>query len=137
MANYHLELLKLADKFIHKYALDASTIKDEVKNAVQTAIGNASTHSTLGIMPFVKMLDQDQATLAINVTRNGNNVTVSNPTVDPPDLTLKYIALPSQIKTYLERYIEVYPMKRNGELIDYDNFTVTLEYGGNQNVARQ
>lgn len=128
MKNSHFNLLKVANKLRTKYALDGSTIKDEIQNIIQTALSNASDNPVSGIMPFIKMLEQDQASLAINVTRNGNNVIVSNPALTPSNVSAKYAALPGQIKKYLERYPELYPSQRNGEHVDYNNLTVTLTF---------
>src|ERR1700687_4285654 len=109
------QLLNLASKLGIKYAsIDASTIKNEVQNDIRTAIGNASTVPSSGIMPFQRMLDQDQASLAINVTRHGNNILVSEPSIVPITVAEKYSALPNQIKRYLEKYWEIFPSTHNG-----------------------
>ena len=52
-------------------------------------------------MPFISMLKEDDAALNINVTRNGDQITVSPPAVDKPELAAKYATLPQQIKAYL------------------------------------
>lgn len=112
----------------NKYAsYDAADMKDYVKNTLQMAVANAST-AKLGIMPFISMLKEDDAALNINVTRNGDQITVSPPAVDKPELAAKYATLPQQIKAYLERNLEVFPTRKNDQSIEYHNLTVTLEY---------
>lgn len=138
MKKSQFNLLKLANRFSNKYALDGSAIKEEVQKSIQTAVGNASTQPTSGIMPFVEMLQKDSATMYFHVTRDGENITVSVPNVestlpnvDPAkvaEMTAKYAGLPNQVKKYLERYLELYPTKRNGEPVSYSNLTVTLQY---------
>ena len=116
-------------KFGNKYAsVDASTIKNDVTVAIRTAIANASSQQANGIMPFLKMLNQDQADLSINVTRDGNTISVSAPTVTPTEMAPKYTNLPSQIQSYLDRNLELFPTKRNGDNVDYSNLTITLSY---------
>ena len=74
----------------NKYAsFDAADMKDYIKSTIQTAIANAST-AKLGIMPFISMLKADDAALNINVTRNGDQITVSPPSIDKPELAAKY-----------------------------------------------
>lgn len=115
--------------------MDAATLKDEVKKTLEINLANASSNpQAYNIMPFKKMLQQDQASMTINVTRDGNTVTVSEPNINPPSVASKYANLPGQIKAFLEKYLEVFPTKRNGDNVDYNNLTVTLEYPG-PNVA--
>jgi hypothetical protein len=121
-------LISVARKLQYKYAIDAADMKDEVQRSIQTAIGNASSVRSSGIMPFVKMLTDSQATLAINVTRSGKRIMVSPASVNPPTQASAYQALPSQIQAYLERYLEVFPTVRNSNPVEYDNLTLTLEY---------
>jgi Tfp pilus assembly protein PilP len=128
MKKAYQNLFKTATYLRNKYAIDASAYRDEIKRDLEINVGNASTSPHYGIIPFRKMLAEDQATMNINVTRDGNTITVSVPNVNPPDLEPKYAPLPEQIKAFLEKYIEIYPYKRNGEYIDYNNFTVTLQY---------
>lgn len=116
-----------------KNAIDVN----EVKRAVQMAIQNASVVKSSGIMPFVNMLQADGATLSINIIRNGNDIEVSNPVVTPGSDAMKYSALPLQIKSYLEKYPELFPTKRNGEAVSYDNMSITLEFGTPQGVAKR
>jgi hypothetical protein len=124
-------LIRIARLMSAKYAgLDASTIKERVKEVLQTAIGNAST-ARIGILPFLQMLKADQAQLAINITRNSDSVSVSLPSLDKPELTAKYAPLSEQIKTWLEKNLEVFPTKMNGENVEYHNLTITLNYADN------
>jgi hypothetical protein len=126
--NKTLNLIRLGSFLSARYAgVDANSIKDRVQSTLQTAVANAST-AKLGVMPFVQMLKEDAAALNINVTRNGDTVAVSPPTLDRPELAAKYAPLSSQIKTYLERYLEVFPSILHGEPVEYHNLTVTLQY---------
>jgi hypothetical protein len=121
-------LIRVGALMSAKYAsIDANTIKDRVQNTLKTALANAST-AKLGIMPFMQMLQADQSAMNINVTRSGDTITVSPPSLEKPELSAKYAALPGQIKDYLEKYLEVYPSKLNGEQVDYHNLTCTLEF---------
>ena len=123
-----------------KYAnIDANTIKNDITRAIWTALANASSRQQ-GIMPFVKMLQQDDTAMNINVTRDGHTVIVSNPSFDKVEIAPRYAALPGQIKAYLENNLELFPTQRNGGSVDYNNITVTLEYpnfGGSDRVATQ
>jgi hypothetical protein len=123
------KLLSLAVQFGIKYAgLDASLISGEVKEAVQSAITNASFNQGSGIMPFVKMLEEDQAVMAIVVSRHGDKIEVSPPGIDPNTVAGKYVGLPEQIKNYLTRNLEVFPTQKNGVPVEYKGLTVRLEY---------
>jgi hypothetical protein len=125
-------LIKLAEKLSNKYAtVDATTIKDRIQHSIHQAVANASSQPSSGIMPFLKMLDQDQADMNIAVFRNGNNVTVSEVVVTPPQSAPRYAALPSQIQRYLERNIELFPSKYAGDDINYSNLSLTLSYPSN------
>jgi hypothetical protein len=140
MKSSHKVLMSVAAKMAHKYAsVDASTMQEEVKKALWQSVANASSHKETGIMPFIRMLQQDQAAMNINVTRSGNSVTVSPPSLDKPEVASKYANLPGQIQAWLERNLEIFPTKRNGESVDYSNLTVTLEYPSmaSQPVASQ
>lgn len=97
MKKSQLQLLKLATKFQTKYA-QTQTLKQIIENAA--SYGQQSAN---GIMNFIQMLKQDQASLAINVTISGNNATVSSPTVTPGDKAPNYSRLPEQIEKYLNR----------------------------------
>jgi hypothetical protein len=123
-----LNLIRLGSFLNHKYGgIDASSIKGQVQSAIQSAIQNASS-GNLGIMPFMKMLQQDRAALNINVTRDGDNIAVSVPSLDNVELEPKYALLSKQIKTYLEKYTDVFPTVINGERVNYNNLTITLSY---------
>lgn len=140
MKKIPLQLFKVAAKFQTKYAsIDASTISEDVKNALQTAIGNASTVKSSGILPFVQMAQQSNSSVTFTVTRNGNEIGVSNPIVSPGSEAPRYSALPMQIQGYLEGNLELFPTQRNGESVSYNNFTVTLTYGRDtsQSIAKK
>jgi len=123
------KLLALAGQFGIKYAgLDATTIANEVKQTLTTALANASTANTSGIMPFNSMLLQDQAVLALSITRDGNVVKVSPPGVDPIEVAGKYAELSSQVQRYLTSNLEVFPSHRSGTSVEYHHFTVRLEF---------
>lgn len=111
-------LLKLANKFGHKYASAA-------RDHIQQAVANAASwgQKTHGIMDFPNQLKRDQATLSITVSKNGNTVTVSEPIVNPPTVAGNYAGLPNQIKAYLEKYLDLFPK-------DEDNTNLVLEYTG-------
>lgn len=123
------------EHLIAKYALNANTIPQEVKRALQSAIGNASTVKSNGILPFVSMLAKDHATLSINITRTKDDVAVSAATVNPGEFAPKYAALPQQIEAYLKRNLGVFPTVKDGESIDYNNTTVSLQFGSQGAVA--
>jgi hypothetical protein len=129
MKKFQRVLLGLSTKFGDKYAsLDASTIKNDVTVAIRTAVANASSQQANGIMPFLKMLDQDQASLDINVVRNKNAIFVSTPTITPAYTAIRYVGLPDQIKNYLEKNLELFPTMRNNDNVDYNNLIITLSY---------
>lgn len=122
-------LIKIAELLSIKYAdIQAESMRDKITKDIYTAIANASNVKVSGIMPFMKMLEQDQASLTINITRSGSDIEVSIPRVSNYAVAQKYYPLADQIKTYLERYLELYPSRRNGESIRYSNFTITLEF---------
>lgn len=121
-------LLRFAESLTLKYAsLDAASISEEVRRALIGALSNASTR-TLGLMPFVKMLAADGASLAINVSRNGEEISVSPASVTPGSFAPKYAALPGQIQNYLSKRLEIFPSVRNGAPVQYRNLTVTLQF---------
>ena len=122
-------VIRLGQLLANKYAIDASTIVETVRQALWTALANASTnHTASGIMPFIKMLKEDDADMNINITRNGDQISVSPPSFSKPEIGSKYFYLPQQIVNYLEKYINVFPTKQNGDDIDYKNLTITLTY---------
>jgi phage terminase large subunit-like protein len=127
-----LHLIRLATKFGNKYAnIDASTIKNDVIKSIYLAIANASNQKSSGIMPFLQMLDQDQADMNINITRNEDKIAVSQPSFSDASIASKYTALSAQIQSYLEQNLEVFPTQRNNDLVDYNRLTVTLNYSSN------
>lgn len=129
MKNSHKVLLSVGAKMAHKYAsIDASTIQESVKNALWQSIANASNRKDSGIQPFIKMLQADQAAMNISITRNGDTIEVSPPFLDKGAVAPKYHALSSQIQNWLTKNLEVFPTKRNGESVNYNNLTVTLQY---------
>lgn len=114
-------LLKLANKFHHKYAQSQS-----LQEILQNAAGYGET-SANGIMNFPAQLKRDQADLSFNVTVNsgmmgGLSVEVSPPQVDPPQFAPNYAKLPEQIKKYLDRHIKDFPQVYPG--------TTTLNFSG-------
>lgn len=122
-------MLKLAEKFHIKYGVG----QEDIAQTLQTAISNASTLSQkTGIMPFIKMLREDGATLSLNVTRDKDEVTVSPATVNPGSVAPKYSALSMQVQNYLQNNLEVFPTYREGELAPYSNVTVTLTFNPQQ-----
>lgn len=126
-------LIKLAEKLSNKYAgLDAEKIRSQVDSAIWTAVRNASTVQVTGVMPFIKMSQQDGASISFDVTRNDGwsapTITVSNLVVEPSNLLSKYQALPQQAQAYLEKYPELYPTQRSGLDVDYNNYTTHLDY---------
>lgn len=115
-----------------KYAgLDASTILPEVQEALKVNLVNASTRPETGIMPFMKMLKADNASLSVSITRNGDEVICSNVMVTPDAAAPKYSKLPEQITTYLSKNLELFPYARNAETVNYNNLTIPLEFSGN------
>jgi hypothetical protein len=132
MKKFQRTLLGLSVKFGNKYAsVDASTIKNDIEKAIQGDIAAASSYPNTGIMPFLKMLEQDQATLDINVVRNGNTISVSAPLITPAYTAIRYSALPGQIKNYLEKNLELFPTMRNNDDVEYNNLVIALNYPSN------
>jgi hypothetical protein len=119
MKKSQAHLLKLASKFGAKYGQSQN---------LQQIIEAAASHganSANGIMNFPAQLKQDNAALTISITidagmMGGRKVTVSSPSVNPPQFATNYTKLPEQIKNYLDRNIEYFPQVPNG--------TTTLEY---------
>lgn len=127
MKNSEFNLFKLAAKFKKYSSIDGNKIKPTIVQDLQSALANAASLSqATGVMPFVSMLKEDGATLAINVKRDGSTVSVSAPSVNPD--TGRYAGLSQQVKRYLEKNIEVFPTVLNDESIDYDDVTVTLRF---------
>lgn len=124
-------LLFLADKF-KKYAnVNAEDMRANIEIGIWTNLKNAAGQRQYGIIPFVQMSTDDGINLSFDVTRDDRTVTVSNLEIQPADkanLLSKYQPLVTQIKAFLEKYYEVYPTKKNGEDIDYNHFTIHLNY---------
>jgi hypothetical protein len=142
-----LHLIKLAAKLSNKYAdVAAEDIRAQVDSSIWTAVRNASTTQSSGIIPFITMCKKDGVDVSFDVTRDDTwsgspNITVSNlkvvpsnsaPGVAAPNLTSKYQPLVDQVKAYLERYPELYPTKRSGLDVDYKNYTTHLDYPNEQ-----
>jgi hypothetical protein len=135
-----LRLIKLAKKLSIKYAsgVDAEGLKPQIQNAIWTALGNASTVTSLGMLPFVQMAKDYGITLSFDVTRtdswNGTpNITVDNISIRPIDMGMgllpKFERIADPIESYLEKYPDLYPTKINGEDVKYNNFKISLSYG--------
>lgn len=129
MKKSQFNLLKVANRLSRKYALDANKLKEVIRNDLQQAIVNVSSIPNSGVTPFIQMLRDDGATLAVNVKRDGNKITISPATVNPSSVTSKYTDVPRQIKAYLDKNIEIYPTHYNSDSVDYDDLTVTLNFG--------
>jgi hypothetical protein len=126
-------LFRLAERFSYKYAgISAEDARTQVEDAIWTALHNASTVKVSGIMPFTQMLKQDGANLSFDVSRTDHfsgppTITVSNVVADK-GLSNKYQALVDQVKAYLEKYPELYPTQRSGVDVNYNNFTIHLQF---------
>ncbi len=97
MKKSELRLFKLGSQFRKKYAsIDASSLKEEIEKHIQGSVAHASGVKALIPLPFMQMLATDQAALAINVTRDGNTISVSPPGVDPSELDGQRSHTPSQ-----------------------------------------
>ena len=127
-------LIKLAQKLSNKYAsINAESFRSQIETAVWTALRNASTVQSSGIMPFVRMAKQDGVTVSFDVTRNdsgmgGTTITVSEIQVAPAGHLAAYQALAQQVKTYLEKNPELYPTVAGDTKLSYNNFTISLSY---------
>ncbi len=121
MKNSQARLFKLAEKFQRKYA-QSQSLKEIIQNA--SSYGESSSN---GIMNFMAQLKKDQADLSITVVvdsgfMGGVSVTVSNPTVNPPQFAPNYSRLTAQIQKYLDKYIKDFTQITPG--------TYTLDYSG-------
>ena len=127
-------LIKLAQKLSNKYAgINAESFRTQIENSIWTALRNASTVQSSGIMPFTRMAKQDGVTVSFDVTRDDSSmgaptITVSEIQVNPAGHLAAYQPLAEQVKNYLERYPELYPTVVSGVKISYSNFTVSLSY---------
>lgn len=127
----------LAEVFLNKHgltklAIDANDLKDQITTHLQTSVINASTQTNLGIMPFPRMLKEDNASLSLQVNRNdtlgSTTITVDSLSLNRPELAAKYSALPSQVQRYLDKYPELFVSHVNGESVTYNNFVTTLSF---------
>jgi hypothetical protein len=112
-------LLKLASKFGKKYAQSLT------QQSIQQALLNAASFgkNVHGIINFMDQLKRDQANMTIVVSKDGRNVSVSEPTLEPSSVAANYTGLSKQIKDYLEKYIELFPK-------DEDSVDLVLRYNG-------
>lgn len=126
-----LRLIRLASILSHKYAsIDAESIRPEVESAIRTALVNASLQNSSGLIPFAKMATEDQITISFYVMRNGRNIMAYDLQLDPANSELlpKYQPLLDQVQKYLTKNWELYPTKRDGEDISYNNFIIHFVY---------
>lgn len=130
MKKSQFNLLKLASKF-KKYAdIDANEIKQSIQDYITQQVANAASNTNYtGVMDFNSKLMEGE-TLSLNVTRDGDDVAVSSVSCNPSEIAGRFNGLQNQIKQYLQKNIELYTSKHNGEDVDYDNFTITLIYHG-------
>ncbi len=121
MKKSQAQLFKLADKFQKKYG-QTQTLQQIIENAA--GWGESSPN---GIMNFPAQLKKDKADLSINVNitsglMGGLKVSVSDPTVTPPQFAPNYARLSDQIQKYLDKYIKDFPQVPQG--------VTTLQYSG-------
>lgn len=124
-------LLSLAAKF-KKYAnVNAEDMRSDIETGIWINLRNAAGQRQYGIIPFVQMSTDDGINLSFDISRDDRTITVSNLEIQPVDKTnllSKYQPLVTQIKAFLEKNYEVYPTKKNGQDIDYNHFTIHLNY---------
>lgn len=130
-------LIRLGQVFAIKLAnINAEDVRNEVTSALEVALKNASSNTSIGILPFEKMAISDELNLIININRDdglGHKFTV-DVKIDTPEkmhLLPKYQPLKNQIENYLTRNWEIYPGSINGEKVDYRNFTSRLSINEN------
>ena len=112
-------LLKLAAKFQTKYA--QSAVEEQIKSTIANAASwGPQVH---GIMNFPEQLKKDQADMTLRVSKRGHTITVDPPMLNPASVYFNYAELPNQIKSYLEKYIEVFP-------VDTGDVDLVLNYSG-------
>jgi hypothetical protein len=129
-------LFRLAERFHYKYAgISAEDARTQVEDAIWTALHNASGNKSVGIMPFVQMAKQDGIVISFDVTRTDHfsgppTITVSNLKIGEGGWhhNDKYQPLTDQIKNYLEKYPELFPTQRSGMDVNYNNFTIHLQF---------
>lgn len=130
------KLAELGDILQYKYAdVDAEQFRDSIEQNVKASIANAAGNGISGIMPFISMATQDGIQISFDITKNdtwyNKQVNVYNLNIEPTNksfLKPKYEKLPSQVKNYLEKYPDIFSSMRNGESLDYHNFTLSLVY---------
>jgi hypothetical protein len=108
--------------------ISASFVRDQAQSNIQSAVLNAASNPANGIINFPKMLQDGNETLALNVVRSGDKVLVSVPTVSPPTEANKYFPLRQQIQTYLQNNLQLFPELHDKRPVEYNNFTITLNY---------
>jgi hypothetical protein len=101
-------LIRLGSRLENKYA-DSQSLQQIIENA--SSYGKQSAN---GIMNFLAQLKADQADLSFTVTVKpatfgGENVEVSQLSVEPAQFASRYSMLPEQIKKYLERHVKDFP----------------------------
>jgi hypothetical protein len=112
-----------------KFAVDAETIRNTIITKIKNSLANASTRpEKSGIIPFTQMIEQDEASLSLTIIRNGNDISISEPSINKPELLQKYLPLSKQVKQYLEQNLELFPTKINGEAVEYNNFTFQVVF---------
>jgi hypothetical protein len=126
-------LIRVAEALGKKYAsVDANTFKEEIQTAIYNDIKNAAVAQTQGIMNFPQMIQQDGTTIRFDVFRNDSlgmrNIKIFNFEVSKPENAAKYTPLAEQVKDYLTKNWELFPFKRNGEDVSYNNFSLNLTY---------
>ncbi len=123
-------LKQLARRFQIKLAIEAEGLRNVVIADVKKALENASTQGVekTSVMPFIAMLQQDQATLSMTLMRDKDEVSITNLSVSKPELAGKYGALSDQCTRYLNKNLELFPTVANGEAINYDRFTCQLTF---------
>jgi hypothetical protein len=107
------QLFKLATKFQRKYA-QSQSLQEIIQNAA--SYGESSVN---GIMNFPAKLKQQQAYLGLSITiksgmLGGLSVSVSDPSVDPPQFAATYAQVSEQVKNYLDKNIKGFPQLGEG-----------------------
>lgn len=124
-------LIRLAEKISYKYAtVDAESLRHQIEPAIKTALINAASFNDGRLIPFAQMAAQDKVTLSFYINRTGKTIQAYDLKLEPanPNLLSKYQPLMNQVKTYLEKNIDLYPYKIYGDDISYDNFIIHVEY---------
>lgn len=140
MKKFQRHLLALAQKFEKYASVSAETYRSEIESHIWLNLKNAAGQRQYGIIPFVQMSADDGVNLSFDLTNDDKTITVSNLNVEPMDknsLLPKYQPLIPQVKAFLEKYWEIFPNKKNGENIDYSNFSMHLSYPNAPQVAQK